>query len=78
MALLDGLQEPPKAPLPACKVRETAAKLEPKDAEILLAAVEGDKWKVFALEAELRRRNLPISSGTLSKHRSKACSCSKI
>ena len=78
MGLLDGLQEPPKAPIASCKVRDTAAKLEPKDAEILLAAVEGDKWKIFALATELRKRNLPISTGTLNTHRNKACSCSKI
>ena len=78
MGILDGLQEPPKAPIASCKVRDTAAKLEPKDAEILLAAVEGDKWKIFALEAELRKRLIFISTGTLTKHRSKACSCSKI
>jgi hypothetical protein len=59
-------------------VRDTAAQLDPKDAEILLAAVEGDKWKIYALAAELRKRNLPISTGTLGTHRNKACSCSKI
>jgi len=78
MGILDGLQEPPKTPIMACKVRDTASKLEPKDAEILLAAVEGDKWRLSVLENELRKRLIFISTGTLKQHRSKACSCSKI
>lgn len=78
MGILDGLQEPPSTPLLACKVRDTAAKLDPEDAEILLTAVEGEKWKISTLETELRKRMIFISSGTLKQHRMKACSCSKI
>jgi hypothetical protein len=78
MGILDGLQEPPQPPVLACKVRDTAAKLEPDDAKILLAAVEGDQWKLFTLEAELRKRLIFISTGTLKQHRNKACSCWKI
>ncbi len=78
MGILDGLQEPPKTPLMSCKVRDTAAKLDPEDAAILLAAVEGDKWKLYPLETELRKRMIFISQGTMKQHRNKACSCSKI
>jgi hypothetical protein len=78
MGILDGLQEPPKAPILGCKVRDTANKLQPDDAKILLAAVEGEQWKLYPLEAELRKRLIFISTGTLKSHRTKACSCWKI
>lgn len=78
MGLLDGLDQPQPPRNYTCKVRMTANTLDEADAKILLAAVEGDKWTLNALTAELAKRGLPINKEPLKRHRERHCTCWRI
>lgn len=73
MGLLDDLKPPVK--LAPCKVRDTAATLEKKDGDILLAATKDPLWAVSTLEGALKSRGLSISSNAIKAHRLNKCSC---
>jgi hypothetical protein len=50
--------------------------LEPKDRDILLAAVDNVKdWPVKTLSKALNERGLQISDSPLYNHRAKTCAC---
>ena len=77
MGLLDDMNEQPQRQY-SCKVRSMAASLEKADADILLAAVQNEKWTINALVNELAKRGLPITKDPIKRHREKQCSCWKI
>ena len=58
-----------------CKVRETAAKLEPSDAKILLDAVANTEWGMTDLVRALSSRGIKMSDNSVRRHRLKTCSC---
>lgn len=66
--------KPPKRSFP-CKIRDTAATLDERDAKILFAAVEDVSWSVIGLSRELCARGLQISEQPIRSHRAKACAC---
>ena len=76
MGLLDDLAKPAK--VWPCKVRDTAANLEPADAKILLDAVMDTEWQYSTLQNELAKRDIQIGQAQIKAHRSGRCSCSKI
>jgi hypothetical protein len=71
--MLEGLTPPNR--LPACKVRTILESLEPKDQEILKAAIASADWPTVTLAESLTKRGLIISESPLRKHRVKRCSC---
>jgi hypothetical protein len=71
--MLEGLT-PPKKEL-ACKVRTLLQGLEPKDRQILEAALSDESWPTFTLATELRKRGMTISEHPIRKHRAGGCSC---
>ena len=73
MGLLDNLA--PVERVRACKVRETASKLDPSDAKILLHAAEGSEWGFTDLVRALSARGIQLSDNSLRRHRLKTCSC---
>jgi hypothetical protein len=73
--MLEGMTPPTKTH-GTCKVGLIANTLEPKDSEILLAAVANAKdWPVKTLSKALSERGLQISDSPLYNHRAKACAC---
>lgn len=76
VGLLDDLQ-PPRKVWP-CQIRDTADKLDPKDAEALYAAVANKAWGYQTLEAALKARGLNVGQQSIKKHRLGSCSCSRI
>jgi hypothetical protein len=66
----------PKKQVRTCAVRALLEKLEKKDQEILIAALDNPEWQSKALARELSARGLSISDHPISRHRKKECSCS--
>jgi hypothetical protein len=58
-----------------CAVRLLLNKLEKKDQEILIAALDNPEWQSKSLARELSARGLSISDHPILKHRKKECSC---
>ena len=58
-----------------CKVQTVAEELDAKDREILIEAVNSDKWGFKTLSNELAKRGIVIVDTTIAKHRRKQCSC---
>ena len=58
-----------------CKVQTVAEGLDAKDKEILIEAVNSDKWSFKTLSNELAKRGIVIVDTTIAKHRRKQCSC---
>jgi hypothetical protein len=71
--MLEGLQPPKK--VSACKVRSVLESLEPKDKEILKAALADSNWPHSTLTLELNKRGLVLSEQPVRKHRIGRCSC---
>jgi hypothetical protein len=59
----------------ACKVRTVAEGLEPKDKDILIAAVNNSDWNFKTLSNELAKRGITIVDTGIAKHRRKQCAC---
>jgi 5,10-methylene-tetrahydrofolate dehydrogenase/methenyl tetrahydrofolate cyclohydrolase len=59
----------------ACKVRTVAEGLEPKDKDILIAAVNNPDWNFKTLSNELAKRGITIVDTGIAKHRRKQCAC---
>ena len=58
-----------------CKVQTVAEELDAKDSQILIEAVNSDKWSFKTLSNELAKRGIVIVDTTIAKHRRKQCSC---
>jgi hypothetical protein len=71
--MLEGLQ-PPKR-IPTCKIRTILASLEPKDKEILEAALANPDWHHITLSQELGKRGVFVSEHPMRRHRIGRCSC---
>jgi hypothetical protein len=71
--MLEGLAPPTKAS--PCKVRELLESLEPKDQEILKAALIDPAWAHLTLTNSLKERGIAISESPVRKHRLGRCSC---
>jgi hypothetical protein len=71
--MLEGLTPPTK--VLSCKVRELIESLEPKDQEILKAALLDPAWAHLTLTNSLRDRGITISETPIRKHRLGRCSC---
>jgi hypothetical protein len=65
----------PSKQIRPCAVRTLLNKLEKKDQEILLAALDNPDWQSKSLARELSSRGLPISDHPIGRHRKKECSC---
>jgi len=65
--MLDGLT-PPKVERKT-RIQELMERLEPKDQEILMAALHDMRWSGIQLSLELRKRGLDISSATIQRYR---------
>lgn len=74
MGLFDDLKDPP-IKVGACKVRDTAASLDPKDGAALLALVDDVRWKIQPLENALAKKGFVISGSVLKRHRNRTCAC---
>jgi hypothetical protein len=74
--MLEGLTPPSRQRL--CKVELTAQTLEPKDQEILKAAIANLDWTISGLYTELKHRGITISEKAMTAHRKGQCLCSKI
>jgi hypothetical protein len=60
----------------ACKVRTLLENLEPKDAEILIAALANQHlWPARTLQIALSQRKLIVSDVSIGRHRKGQCSC---
>ena len=69
---------PPARVLP-CKVRAILQGLETSDRNILIGALTNtEAWKDHVLSEELGKRGLPVSPGSIRKHRHAQCSCGLI
>ena len=73
--MLEGLTPPSKQRV--CKVELTAETLEPKDQEILKAAIANPAWTISGLYTELKQRGITISEKAMTAHRKGQCPCSK-
>jgi hypothetical protein len=51
------------------RIQEITERLEPKDQEILMAALHDMRWSGIQLSLELRKRGLDISSATIQRYR---------
>jgi hypothetical protein len=76
MGLLDDLTPPVK--IWPCQVQKVAESLDPKDAEILLAAVVNPEWKYQALEMALRDKGISLGQTGIKRHRLRTCSCGRV
>ena len=76
MGLLDGM-EPNAGRKYTCKVQTLAEGLEPADAAIYWDAIDNDEWSAHDLERQLIERGMSITQNTITRHRRKACACSK-
>jgi hypothetical protein len=69
---------PPARVLP-CKVRTILQALETSDRNILIGALaDTESWRDHLLSQELGKRGLPVSPGSIRKHRHAQCSCGLI
>jgi hypothetical protein len=73
MGLLDDLQ--PVERVRACKVRDTANKLDPADAKILLEAANNPEWGFTDLVKALAARGIQLSDNSIRRHRFGTCAC---
>jgi hypothetical protein len=71
--MLEGMTPPNK--LGSCKVRDILETLEPKDQEILKAALIDPAWGHLTLTNSLKDRGIAISESPMRKHRLGRCSC---
>lgn len=72
--LLEGLT-PSQRQYP-CNYAELLKSLEPKDQEILEAAMADEKtWSAYGLHAALKKRGIRLNDKAIAKHRAKECSC---
>jgi hypothetical protein len=71
--MLEGMTPPSK--LSPCKVRQLLETLEPKDQEILKAALINPAWGHLTLTNSLKDRGIAISESPVRKHRLGRCSC---
>lgn len=77
MGLLDDLT--PTKRLYGCRVRDVRNTLDKDDQERLDAMLADDKnWAVNTLARALQSKGLDIKTHSITHHRNKACSCSKI
>lgn len=74
--MLEDLQPPAK--VWPCKVRSILESLEPKDQQILSAAVMNPEWKYQTLESALAVKGIVLGGSLIKRHRNKECSCWKI
>jgi hypothetical protein len=75
--LLDGLTPPIK--VVPCKVRTLFETLDPSDVEILRQALDDEvTWQARSLQRALADKGIALSDTSISRHRTKVCSCSKI
>lgn len=59
-----------------CKIDLLRKELEPKDYEILLAAInDTNKWSAKGLQTALRSRGVVLADTTITKHRNQLCNC---
>ena len=59
-----------------CKVGRVLESLEPKDADILRAALANPaKWSVNALHVALRQKGVDLGYQVLYRHRKLSCNC---
>jgi mRNA-degrading endonuclease RelE of RelBE toxin-antitoxin system len=65
--MLEGMR-PPKLERKS-RVQEILEKLDPKDQEILVAALHDMRWSGIQLALELRKRGLDVSSATIQRYR---------
>jgi len=65
--MLEGMK-PPKLDRKT-RIQEIVEKLEPKDQEILMAALHDMRWSGIQLALELRKRGIDISSATIQRYR---------
>jgi hypothetical protein len=74
MSLLSGMTPPVKKS--ACKVRTLLQNLDPKDAEILEAALANvHLWPARTLQNALMERKIVVSDVSIGRHRKGQCSC---
>jgi hypothetical protein len=73
--MLEDLKPPVKENL--CQIAETALKLEPADAQILLDAAANIAWPVAALRIALRNKGINLTEKRMYAHRKGECPCSK-
>jgi len=71
--MLEGLTPPTK--VISSKDRELIESLEPKDQEILKAALIDPAWGHLTLTNSLKDRGIAISESPMRKHRLGRCSC---
>jgi len=76
MGILDGLT--PLKDIDPCRVGKLILELEPSDQQILIQALEDERWTARALGLALNARGVTISKDTLQAHMRKTCRCSKI
>jgi hypothetical protein len=76
MGILDGLT--PLKDIDPCRVGKLILELEPSDQQILIQALEDERWTARALGLALNARGITISKDTLQTHMKKTCRCSKI
>lgn len=76
MGVLDGLQ--PANKIPPCRVSVILDELEKSDRAILEAALVDKNWSAYGLCRALRQRGIRLDDEPIKRHRSGACSCSKV
>jgi hypothetical protein len=74
--MLEGLTPPNRHSI--CKVKAVAQALDPKDREILKAAVMDPAWTISGLYRELKNRGISLGEKQMTAHRKGQCLCSKI
>ena len=73
--MLEGLQ-PEANRHYRCKINDLRETLDPKDYDILLAALrDTETWTANGLMKALRSRGLTLTDGVITKHRNKQCRC---
>ena len=77
MGLLDDLQLPPKR-IRLCNLGMLYNTLEPDDKQRLLDAVNNPQWSATGLAKALEAKGLSVGHQSITRHRRKDCSCSKI
>jgi hypothetical protein len=65
----------PEIRIPKCKVRTILATLEPKDQEILKAALVDPVWTPYSLSKALATKGVHIGDKPIAKHIAGGCSC---
>lgn len=73
--MLEGLT-PPKPKTVYCKIDEWLKKLDEKDTQILIDALNDVQgWPHSTLSRALRAKGVDVSDTTIGKHRHKDCAC---